>query len=122
MALDLRLELRLRRPAEIGQDDVERVQLVEVAVPADRRGRGRHTRSSVPAGSCLVPSGSALALGGMLYNTQCTQVIFGAAGSGASGSSTISKLRLGRYAGPGERQRDVLPIAGVFRWNFAPMS
>src|SRR5882762_4169735 len=26
----------------------------------------------------------------MLYSTQCTQVIFGAAGSGASGSSTIS--------------------------------
>jgi hypothetical protein len=26
----------------------------------------------------------------MLYSTQCTQVIFGAAGSGASGSSTMS--------------------------------
>ena len=37
MALDLCLELRLRRFAEIGQYDVERVELVEVAVPADGR-------------------------------------------------------------------------------------
>src|SRR4051812_17006804 len=43
-----------------------------------------------PDNSCLpAPSGKPAASGGILQTTQCTQVLCGAAGSGASGSSTM---------------------------------
>src|SRR5918993_333901 len=50
------------------------------------------TPSRVPAGRffAMAVCGSAVADSGMSYNTQCTQVVFGAWGSGASGSSTMS--------------------------------
>src|SRR5215207_5677703 len=49
------------------------------------------TPSRVPAGRSFVVAlfGSAVTDAGMSYNTQCTQVVFGALGSGASGSSTM---------------------------------
>src|SRR5687768_14685143 len=50
------------------------------------------TPSRVPAGRSFAVAvfGSAVTDAGMSYNTQCTQVVFGALGSGASGSSTMS--------------------------------
>src|SRR5208283_4940265 len=47
---------------------------------------------SVPGGRpCrIASSASEVAVGGRLYRIQCTQMVFGAWGSGASGSSTIS--------------------------------
>src|SRR5258708_7757374 len=47
--------------------------------------------TAVPAGSpaLAAPSASPVAEGGMLKRTQCTQTRLGAAGSGASGSSTM---------------------------------
>ena len=57
-------------------------------------------KPEVPAGSDvdIIFSASPPVSHGILYRTQCTQVIFGAAGSGASGSSTI-KTRLWASAG-----------------------
>src|SRR5512134_3548169 len=46
--------------------------------------------SFVPEGSVETLSGRPAVSGGMSSSTQCTHVSFGAAGSGASGSSTIS--------------------------------
>src|SRR5450759_61716 len=48
--------------------------------------------ASAPGGrpSRVASSASEVADGGRLYRIQCTQVVFGASGSGASGSSTIS--------------------------------
>src|SRR5438093_5313854 len=48
--------------------------------------------SSAPFGRCpgFTPSGSDVTSAGRLYATQCTHTTFGAAGSGASGSSTMS--------------------------------
>src|SRR5918994_6079135 len=48
--------------------------------------------SRVPAGRSFAVAafGSPLADAGMSYDTQCTQVVFGALESGASGSSTMS--------------------------------
>src|SRR5918995_6529047 len=50
------------------------------------------TPSRVPAGRSFAVAafGRLLTGTGMSYNTQCTQVVFGALGSGASGSSTMS--------------------------------
>src|SRR5687768_6899951 len=50
------------------------------------------TPTRVPAGRSFAVAvfGSAVTDAGMSYNTQCTQVVFGALGSGASGSSTMS--------------------------------
>src|SRR5688500_16938056 len=75
--------------------------------------------SRAPAGSPepLAPSMSVLADAGMLYTTQCTQTRVGAAGSGASGSSTMSaRLRApcgtplhasgGEMSGPSQVKRD----------------
>src|SRR5512135_1301965 len=47
--------------------------------------------SRVPSGRLFPPAafGSAAAEAGMSYRTQCTQVVLGALGSGASGSSTM---------------------------------
>src|SRR3990172_955188 len=48
--------------------------------------------SRVPAGRsfAVAPSGKPAQSGGMSWSTQCTYVILGALGSGASGSSTMS--------------------------------
>src|SRR5215207_2880767 len=72
---------------------------MEVAVPADGRAGPPYpvrfqsfTPSRVPAGRSFTVTvfGSVVTDAGMSYNTQCTQIVFGAWGSGASGSSTMS--------------------------------
>ena len=82
---------------QVAELSIEREELEEVAVPADRRA-GAAVAGALPVvqpvarvqADAAMPSGNDVVSGGRSYSTQCTQVIFGAAGSGASGSSTIS--------------------------------
>ena len=75
---------------------IKGIKLEEIAVASDRRSRTA-VAGSLPviqpfAGSRrkrLTPSERLTVEGVMLKSTQCTQTILGAAGSGASGSSTI---------------------------------
>ena len=123
VALHRRLELRLRRRAEVGQHGVERVELVEVAVPADRRA------GPAVAGALPVVRALARARRQVLRRTACARPraeggsrrapsgprsSSGAFGSGASGSSTIRtrllRRRRGRRSSRG--RRDVAAFAG----------
>ena len=63
--------------------------------------------------------GSAVTDAGMSYNTQCTQVVFGALGSGASGSSTMSAKLFVPAGTPRqlEGRGEILAVAGVFLGN-----
>ncbi len=99
MAVHRAFQRGLVRCAEIRQHHVQRIQLEEVAMAADRRA-GAAVAGALPVVDAvaraarqrcaLTPCGRPAAVGGRLYSTQCTQVVCGAAGSGASGSSTIS--------------------------------
>jgi len=96
-------ELRLAWPAEVGKDSVESEELVEVAVAPNRRARPAIARplpvvqSLACAGGQRVPLHSLGQLAGgrqEIVERPVHQVIFGALGSGASGSSMISATLL----------------------------
>src|SRR5450759_4601618 len=79
--------------------------------------------ASVPDGRpCrMASSASAVAVGCRLYRIQCTHVVFGASGSGASGSSTIS-ARLFVPAGTPDQASggDTSSPSQVYRLGTAP--
>src|SRR6266404_7394674 len=80
--------------------------------------------SRTPAGRffAVAPLGSAVTEAGMLYTTQCTQVVFGALGSGASGSSTMSaKLFVPAGAPLHSRGAEVSLPSQVYSLGISPL-
>jgi hypothetical protein len=117
------LERGLRRAAQIAQGGVQRLQLMEVAVPADT-GRAVvpdafsivHT-PRIPAGRSFAMAvfGSAVADAGMSFNTQCTQLVrrFGVGCVGIVNDERKA-LRARRRPAPLEGRGEILAVAGVF--------
>src|SRR5437773_2179849 len=86
-------KLGFGRMVETGQYGVDCIELVKISMRADRWARAAVAGAFPviePMQRSAAPSGRLCASAGMFWMTQCTHVIFGARGSGASGSSTMS--------------------------------